>query len=116
MRLVVTAEPLGTLNAVFSGRTQEFTTPFTIPVAGKTGTAEYCDNVAQAQNRCNFGSWPTHAWTVSYAPYDNPEIVVVAFCYNGGEGASVAAPIVRRVLEAYFELKAIDAAKQGTAP
>jgi len=116
MRLAVTAEPTGTLNAVFSGRTLEFTTPFDIPVAGKTGTAEYCDNVAQAQNRCSFGQWPTHSWTVAYAPYDNPEIAVVAFCYNGGEGASVAAPIVRRVLEAYFELKAIDTAQQGIAP
>ncbi len=114
MRLAVTSEPTGTLNAVYFGRTQEFTTPFDIPVAGKTGTAEYCDNVAQAQNRCNFGSWPTHSWTVTYGPYEDPEIVVVAFCYNGGEGASVAAPIVRRVLEAYFELKAIDAAQQGT--
>ena len=116
MRLVVTSEPTGTLNAVFSGRTEEFSTPFDIPIAGKTGTAEYCDNVAQAANRCQFGSWPTHAWTVAYGPFDNPEIVVVAFAYNGGEGASVAAPIVRRVLEAYFELKSIDKAQQGGAP
>jgi penicillin-binding protein 2 len=116
MRLAVTSDPTGTLNAVFSGRTQEFGTPFAIPVAGKTGTAEYCDNVAQAQNRCTFGSWPTHSWTVVYGPYEDPEIVVVAFCYNGGEGASVAAPIVRKVMQAYFELKAIDTAQQGTAP
>jgi penicillin-binding protein 2 len=39
--------------------------------------------------------------------------VVVAFVYNGGEGASVAAPIVKRVLDAYFELKAMDLANQG---
>lgn len=116
MRLAVTSDPLGTLNSVFSGRNSRFfTTPFEIPTAGKTGTAEYCDNVAQSQNRCQFGSWPTHSWTVAYAPYDDPEIVVVAFCYNGGEGASVAAPIVRHVLEAYFELKAIDTAQQGVS-
>ena len=60
---------------------------------------------AQAKNRCIPGNWPTHAWTVAYAPYDNPEIAVVAFVYNGGEGASVAGPIVRQVLDAYFELK-----------
>jgi penicillin-binding protein 2 len=30
--------------------------------------------------------------------------------YNGGEGASVAGPIVRKVMEAYFELKEIDTA------
>ena len=40
--------------------------------------------------------------------FENPEIAVVAFVYNGGEGSSVAGPIVRRVMEAYFELKAID--------
>jgi penicillin-binding protein 2 len=81
-----------------------------IPSAGKTGTAEYCDNVAQEKNLCQPEAWPTHSWYVGYAPYDDPEIVVIAFVYNGGEGASVAAPIVGRVLEAYFDLKAIDAA------
>ena len=79
-----------------------------IQVAGKTGTAEYCDNVAQAKNLCQPGNWPTHAWFVGYAPYEDPEIAVVAFVYNGGEGASVAGPIARKILEAYFELKAID--------
>ena len=82
----------------------------TIAAAGKTGTAEYCDKYANEKNLCIPGSWPTHAWTVAYAPYDDPEIAVVAFVYNGGEGASVAAPIVRQVLEAYFELKAADTA------
>ncbi|MCD6355983.1 MAG: penicillin-binding protein 2 [Anaerolineaceae bacterium] len=79
-----------------------------IQTAGKTGTAEYCDNVAQSKNLCQPGNWPTHAWYVGYAPYDDPEIAVVAFVYNGGEGASVAAPVVQKIMEAYFELKAID--------
>ena len=79
-----------------------------IQLAGKTGTAEYCDNVAQEKNLCQPGNWPTHSWYVGYGPYEDPEIAVVAFVYNGGEGASVAGPIVRRIMEAYFELKAID--------
>jgi penicillin-binding protein 2 len=79
-----------------------------IAVAGKTGTAEYCDQFANEKNRCIPGQWPTHAWTVAYAPYDDPEIAVVAFVYNGGEGATVAGPIVRRVIEAYFELKKVE--------
>lgn len=99
MRLAVTT---GTL-------ADEFENVIT-PAAGKTGTAEYCDEYANAKNLCKPGNWPTHAWTVSYAPYENPEIAVVAFVYNGGEGASVAGPIVRRVLEAYFEIQSIDAA------
>lgn len=81
-----------------------------IPTAGKTGTAEYCDEFAKVYHKCDYGAWPSHAWTVGYAPYDNPEIAVVAFVYNGNEGASVAGPIVSRVLQAYFELKAIDMA------
>ena len=80
----------------------------TVAAAGKTGTAEYCDEVALAKNRCEYGNWPSHAWTVAYAPYDDPEIVVIAFVYNGTEGASVAAPIVRKVIESYFEIKAVD--------
>jgi hypothetical protein len=31
---------------------------------------------------------------------------VVAFVYNGGEGATTSGPIVKKVLDAYFELKA----------
>jgi len=99
MRLAV-LESQGTLNKVFANEP--------IAVAGKTGTAEYCDDIALQNNRCSFGSWPTHSWTVAYAPYDDPEIVIVAFAYNGGEGASVAGPIVRLIMDAYFELKAID--------
>jgi penicillin-binding protein 2 len=102
MRMAVT-EPRGTLDRIFSG--------FPIAVAGKTGTAEYCDDVALEANRCQFGQWPTHSWTLAYAPYDDPEIIIMAFAYNGGEGASVAGPMVARVMEAYFELKAIDIAQ-----
>lgn len=107
-RMAVTEQPLGTLYRVFN---ELF--PLDVAVAGKTGTAEYCDDVASAANKCQFGAWPTHAWTIAYAPYDDPEIAVVAFAYNGGEGGSVAAPIVARVLQAYFALKSIDIAQGG---
>lgn len=94
--------------AVVYGTLEKEFTDVTVTAAGKTGTAEYCDAVAFNKNLCIPGDWPTHAWTLAYAPYENPEIAVVAFVYNGGEGASVAGPIVRKTIEAYFELKAID--------
>ena len=94
--------------AVLEGTLKKEFTNVNIAVAGKTGTAEYCDEFAKAKNLCEPGSWPSHAWTTAFAPYEDPEIAVVAFVYNGGEGSSVAGPIVRRVLEAYFELKAAD--------
>jgi len=81
-----------------------------ISSAGKTGTGEFCDALALRQNRCIPGRWPTHSWYAAYAPFENPEIAVVAFVYNGSEGAITAGPVVRQVLEAYFELKAIDVA------
>jgi penicillin-binding protein 2 len=52
------------------------------------------------------GQWPSHAWFIGYAPYENPEVIAVAFVYNGGEGSANAAPIVHDVLDAYFKLKA----------
>ena len=106
-RLAVTDPAFGTLHDLFND--------FPIAVAGKTGTAEYCDDVARAADRCAFGAWPTHSWTIAYAPYDDPEIVILAFAYNGGEGASVAGPMVKRLMESYFEIKAIDIA-QGNPP
>ena len=95
----------GTASGIFDG--------FSIPTAGKTGTAEYCDNIAQDKGLCKFGNWPAHAWYAGFAPYDDPEIAVVAFVYNGNEGSTTAGPIVRQVMEAYFDLKAGDNANQS---
>ena len=101
MRLVVeddegTAHDYAELDGISSG--------------GKTGTGEFCDDTAFRRGLCIPGNWPTHAWYTAFAPFENPEIVVVAFVYNGGEGAITSGPIVKQVLEAYFQLKAIDAA------
>jgi penicillin-binding protein 2 len=104
MRLAA-SDPAGTLNHDFSFLN------YPIAIAGKTGTAEYCDDVANAKHICNPGNWPAHGWTVAYAPYDNPEIAILAFFYNAGEGGRVAAPTVKAVMDAYFELKAVDAAQ-----
>jgi penicillin-binding protein 2 len=109
-RLAVVENPLGTLHKIFTE-----TYPIPIAVAGKTGTAEYCDDVASKANKCQFGAWPRHAWTLAYAPFDDPEIIILAFLYNGGEGGSVAAPVVARVMQAYFQLKSIDIAAQPGA-
>jgi penicillin-binding protein 2 len=103
MRLAVTE---GTLSSESLGYQD-----LNIAVAGKTGTAEYCDKwaiLARGGQVCDRGNWPTHAWTVAYAPYDNPEIAVVVFVYNGGEGATTAGHPIQRIIRAYFQLKAYD--------
>ncbi len=76
--------------------------------AGKTGTAEYCDNIAIERGWCRFEDiaqrriLPTHAWYVGYAPVDNPQIAVAVFIFNGGEGSQWAAPVACHVMAAYF--------------
>lgn len=76
-----------------------------VNVAGKTGTAEYCDDVARPLGLCIPGSWPAHAWFTAYAPYEDPEIQIIAFVYNGGEGSLVALPVAVETLEAYWRLR-----------
>ncbi len=80
---------------------------FGITTAGKTGTSEYCDNIAIERGWCRFEKkavQPTHAWYVGYAPYEDPEIVVATFVFNGGEGSAWAAPVACHVMAAYFGL------------
>ncbi len=70
-----------------------------IAVAGKTGTAEFWDPELGYDAK---GRLPTHAWFTAFAPYDNPEIAVVVFVYNGGEGSAIAVPIASEILHQYF--------------
>lgn len=49
--------------------------------AGKTGTAQWSNK------------HDTHAWYTSFAPMENPQIVVTIMVEEGGEGSAVAAPI-----------------------
>ncbi len=76
-----------------------------IDVAGKTGTAEYCDDVARPLGLCKPGNWPSHAWFTAYAPYEDPEILILGFIYNGGEGSANALPMVMETMEAYLRMK-----------
>jgi penicillin-binding protein 2 len=87
-----------------------------VAVAGKTSTAEYCDEIARPLGLCVPGNWPAHAWYTAYAPYDDPEILVIAFVYNGGEGSAVALPVVVQTLEAYFRLQNERQAEDGASP
>jgi penicillin-binding protein 2 len=90
---------------------------FGITSAGKTGTAEYCDNIAIERKWCIEGQiLPTHSWFVGYAPFENPEIVVAAFIFNGGEGSRWAAPAVREVMAAYFEVDSYAPAEVEETP
>ena len=73
-------------------------------VAGKTGTAQVFE-VAQDEEydeETVLEKLRDHALFVSYAPADDPLIAIAVIVENGGHGSSVAAPIARRIMDAYL--------------
>jgi len=77
----------GMRRAVVDGTARNAALPG-IAVVGKTGTSQ------------NPGF--DHALFVAYAPQENPEVAIAVVLENRGHGGSVAAPVARRVLSAYF--------------
>lgn len=79
----------GTSAGVFSGWPQS-----SLPVFGKTGTAEtFVDGAPYDQS-----------WYVAYVPHPTKPIVIATTVERGGFGAEKAAPIVRRMLAEWFDL------------
>ncbi len=57
-----------------------------LPVAGKTGTAE------------TGGDRPAHAWFAGYAPAEDPKLALVVVLEHAGDGAAAAGPVARRLV------------------
>jgi penicillin-binding protein 2 len=74
-----------------------------VRVAGKTGTAEFCDDLAIKLGFCATGrALPQHAWFVSFAPVENPQIATIVYIYNGGQGSEQAVPVTKKMLDYFF--------------
>jgi penicillin-binding protein 2 len=72
-------------------------------IAGKTGTAQVVNRRAQAVNPKSLPLHQRHrALFVGYAPAENPTIAVAVMVEGGGYGASTAAPIARKIFDAYL--------------
>jgi penicillin-binding protein 2 len=75
-----------------------------IKVAGKTGTAQVVrlkKGPKSEEDEETLYKHRDHAWFVGYAPFENPEIAVAVIVEHGGHGGSAAAPIVRKIIQAY---------------
>ncbi len=92
----VMSPPHGTARATAVGSTYQ--------IAGKTGTAQvftvsqtekYKEEEVEERMR-------DHALFICFAPADAPRIAVAVLVENGGHGASVAAPVARKVMDAYL--------------
>jgi penicillin-binding protein 2 len=78
-------------------------------VAGKTGTAQVARIGAERVKAKDLPYWlRDHAWFASFAPADDPEIVVVVLNEHSGFGGVEAAPTAAAVIKKYFELKRTD--------
>jgi len=73
-------------------------------IAGKTGTAqvftvrqdeEYDEDKIDRKLR-------DHALFIAFAPVEDPQIAVAVLIEHGGHGGAVAAPIARRIMDAYL--------------
>jgi penicillin-binding protein 2 len=66
-----------------------------IPTAGKTGTAQFWRS----------GIKDNHTWFIAFAPYENPEYVVVVFVQGAKSGGGVSAPIAAEILDGIQKYK-----------
>ncbi|MDR3125359.1 MAG: penicillin-binding protein 2 [Endomicrobium sp.] len=64
-----------------------------IKISGKTGTAQISHQ-------------KDHAWFISYAPSQSPEIAMAVIVENGGGGGLNAVPIAKKIYETYFGVSA----------
>ena len=86
---------IGTAASVFRGSAYRS--------AGKTGTAQVVNRSTVAVNPKSLPLWKRHrALYIGYAPAENPTIAVAVMVEGGGYGASTAAPIARKVFDAYL--------------
>ena len=87
---VISVVQQGMRQTVLAGSARQFQT-LPISSAGKTGTAQFDNNASE------------HAWYTSYAPYEDPQIVLTVLVEGGGEGHAVAGPIAKDVLKWWAE-------------
>jgi penicillin-binding protein 2 len=81
-----------------------------LQIAGKTGTAEFGPNIEIPP--LNGKPRPTvrqsHSWFTGFAPYDNPQIEVLALVEGSGDmndgSATITVPAVTQIMQAYFNI------------
>jgi len=74
-------------------------------VAGKTGTAQVKSLARGARDGQGELRWEhqDHAWFAAFAPYEAPRLTVVVFLEHGGSGGKEAAPVARKIFEAFHQ-------------
>lgn len=66
-----------------------------IAVAGKTGTSQFDSGNLK----------DTHAWFISFAPFEEPKLAIAVLVEAGGEGSGAAAPVAEDAYRWYAEYR-----------
>ncbi len=87
--------------------------PFAI--AGKTGTSQVVSIPQSEKHRMNEKDMEyyqkSHAWITTYAPFNDPQIIITAMVEHGGHGGSTAGPIVADIYKWLYKKKFISNTK-----
>jgi penicillin-binding protein 2 len=79
-----------------------------LQIAGKTGTAEFGPliQLPPVNGKPRAPVRQSHSWFVGFAPYDNPQIEVLALVEGSGDmgdgSATITVPAVTQIMQAYF--------------
>lgn len=73
--------------------------------AGKTGTVQVVSGRLGEDDEDRPWKLRNHAWFASFAPLEEPELVLVVFHEHGGAGSTGAAPIARDLYRSWFGLE-----------
>jgi penicillin-binding protein 2 len=84
-------------------------------IAGKTGTAQvFTLGQGERYNAKRLAKHLLdHALFISFAPVEDPRIAVAVIAEHGGGGSSTAAPLARKIMDAYLLNKYDDSATAG---
>ena len=84
-----------------------------VSIAGKTGTAQVVEmkgGYVKTEQLAYFNR--DHAWFVSYAPVQDPQVAIAVLIEHGGHGGDAAAPMAKKVFEKFVEQEKQKSEKQ----
>jgi Cell division protein FtsI/penicillin-binding protein 2 len=76
-----------------------------LDIAGKTGTVQVVAQHGWVRAENLPFKYRDHAWFASFAPRDDPQLVVVVFIEHGGHGGADAAPLAKLLFESRFHMQ-----------
>ncbi|MCD6223609.1 MAG: penicillin-binding protein 2 [Deltaproteobacteria bacterium] len=74
-----------------------------LDICGKTGTSQVISKRVKI-NKIKNKEFMPHSWFASFAPLNNPQVVVVTLIEHGGSGGEIAAPLTKKIYKKLMEL------------